>query len=96
MTIYIDNDFKCHAENDGTMREVETGFFNGKATYFIESYRYVPDGERWVSPDGVIYRGEMITPWRDYSIAATVQEAFEQAKSEDAELFGIIDGSVTA
>ena len=27
MKIYIDDDFKCHVTDDGTMQEVETDFF---------------------------------------------------------------------
>lgn len=98
MKIYIDNDFKCHAQNDGTMREVETDFFNGKSSYFIESYRFIPSGEKWVNPVGIIFRGEMISPWRDYSIAETAQNAYEEGivtgEEESAEIIGIIEGSV--
>ena len=43
--IYIDNDYKCHTSNDGTMREVQTDFFDGKCQIFIEGYRFIPSGE---------------------------------------------------
>ena len=36
MTIYIDNDYKCHVTDAGTMRPVETDFFHGKCDTFIE------------------------------------------------------------
>ena len=42
MTIYIDNDYKCHVTDDGAMRVVETDFFDGKCAEFVEGYRYVP------------------------------------------------------
>jgi hypothetical protein len=32
-TIYIDSDFKCHVTNDGTMKAVETEFFDGNCGY---------------------------------------------------------------
>ena len=35
MKIYIDNEFKCHLINDGTMIEVETNFFD-KLLDFLE------------------------------------------------------------
>ena len=44
-TIYIDSDFKCHITDDGTMRAVETDFFDQKCDAFIEGYRFVPAGE---------------------------------------------------
>ena len=28
--IYIDNGFKCHVTDDGTMTAIETDFFDGK------------------------------------------------------------------
>lgn len=62
MKIYIDSDFKCHVIGDGTMREIETDFFNGKCRDFIEGYRFVPQGETWVDEDGTAYDGEMISP----------------------------------
>ena len=37
-TIYIDENFKCHLDNDGTMITVETDFFDGKCKAFIEGY----------------------------------------------------------
>lgn len=94
MTIYLDNDYKCHVNNDGTMREVETDFFNGRTSYFIESYRFIPAGEKWVAPNGIIYRGEMVAPWRDYSIVEVAQNAYEEGTGESAEIIGIIEGSV--
>lgn len=94
MTIFIDNDFKCHVTDDGTMRPVETGFFDGKTSYFIESYRFIPAGEQWINPQGIIFRGEMVSPWRDYSKAAIAQDGYDEGINESAEIIGIIDGSV--
>lgn len=84
MKIYIDSDFKCHTSNDGTMREVETDFFNSKCTTFIEGFYYVPSGESWTRSDGVVFQGEMITPWKDYNLLAAYQEAYDEAKAESA------------
>ena len=66
MTIYIDSDFICHLANDGTMTEVETNVFDGKADAYIEGYRYVPEGETWTRADGVQFRGLMIAPAKNY------------------------------
>ena len=38
MTIYIDSDYKCHISDDGTMREFDVPFFDGKCAEFIAGY----------------------------------------------------------
>ena len=79
-TIYIDSDFKCHTSNDGTMTAVETDFFAGKCVAFIEGYRYVPSGESWTRSDGVVFTGEMVTPWKPYDELDSAQREYERAK----------------
>lgn len=66
MTIYLDAEFICHLENDGTMREIETDAFDGKEKAYIEGYRFIPAGETWTRPDGVAFDGEMFAPAKDY------------------------------
>lgn len=66
MIIYLNSDFICHLTNDGTMTEVETDVFNGKADAYIEGYRYVPEGETWTRADGVQFHGLMIAPAKNY------------------------------
>ena len=78
-TIYIDSDFKCHVANDGTFASMETDFFDGKCGTFIEGYRYVPSGESWTRADGVVFAGEMIAPWQNYSELDAAQREYEQA-----------------
>lgn len=77
-TIYIDSDFKCHTVNDGTMTAVETDFFDGKCDAFVEGYRFVPTGESWTRSDGVVFRGEMIAPWKDYAELDNAQREYEK------------------
>jgi hypothetical protein len=81
MKIYIDSDYKCHISNDGTMREFEVPDFDGKCAEFIEGYRYVPPGEKWVKQNGMFFRGEMISPWKDYTMLAALQAAYEEGKA---------------
>ena len=76
--IYIDSDFKCHVTNDGTFTSVETDFFTGKCDDFIEGYRFVPAGESWKRYDGIVFTGEMITPWKDYFELDEAQRAYER------------------
>lgn len=90
MKIYLDNDFKCHITNDGEMREVETKFFEGKCKAFIEGYRYVPAGEVWTREDDVEFRGEMISPWKNYEILAELQEQYEALEAAHMEELGAL------
>lgn len=85
MTIYIDNDYKCHTTNDSTMRAIETDAFVGKCPKYIEGYRYIPPGEMWTRSDGATFTGEMIAPWQPYEVLAAYQEAYDEAKQEDAD-----------
>lgn len=79
MTIYIDNDFKCHVSNpDGLYRAVETDAFDGMCPAYIEGYRYIPAGESWTRSDGVVFTGEMIAPWRDWRSLDDAQRAYER------------------
>ena len=84
MTIYIDSDYKCHVSDDGTMREFDVPFFDGKCETFIEGYRYVPEGEKWVKPNGVFFKGEMIAPWKPYDQLYKAQLEYEKTQYEAA------------
>lgn len=81
MTIYIDNEYKCYLTNDGTMRAFDVPDFDGKCKTFIEGYRYVPKGERWVQKNGTFFRGEMLSPWVPYQVLAAAQAAYEEGQS---------------
>ena len=82
MVIYLDSDFKCHVSNDGTMTAVETDFFDGKCQTFIEGYRLIPSGESWTREDGVVFKGEMIAPWKEYGTLAAAQAEYEKNRAE--------------
>ena len=82
MTIYIDNDYKCHVTDDGTRRAFDVPFFVGNCNEFIEGYRYVPAGETWTRADGEVFNGEMITPCRDYSQISEIQTAVDRAQAQ--------------
>lgn len=85
MTIYIDSDYKCHVSAAEGRREIETGFFNGKCDEWIECYRYVPAGETWVKPNGEMFRGEMVSPWKDLGEAYAAQAAYATAQNAQYE-----------
>ena len=77
MLIYIDNDYKCHAEAADGLRAFDVPSFDGKCRRFVEGFRYVPDGETWQREDGEEFSGEMITPHEDYAILAAAQAQYE-------------------
>lgn len=76
MTIYIDSDYKCYVSAAEGRRAVETDFFDGKCKEWIESYRLVPAGEAWVREDGAMFRGEMVSPWKDLGEAYVAQTVY--------------------
>ena len=92
MTIYIDNDYKCHTSPAEGLTAVETDFFDGKCRQFIEGYRFVPFEQSWTRSDGQVFHGEMVAPWRDYGILSEFQEVAqeEQAKAT-AEIAAIVE-----
>lgn len=82
-TIYLDSDFKCHVTNDGTMQAIETEFFDGKCTEYIEGYRFVPAGSTWIREDGTAFDGEMISPWKDWAELDAAQREYEKQEAAD-------------
>lgn len=96
-TIFLDNEFKCHITDDGTMTPVSTDFFDGKCDKFVEGFRMIPAGQSWERADGRVFQGEMITPWKDYRILQAYQEQYEQMPEviEKAAAYDILMEGVT-
>lgn len=82
MKLYLDADFRCHLSGGAGMTEMDTELFDGKCPAYIEGYRYVPPGERWVREDGVMFQGEMITPWKPWEELDAAQRAYERELAE--------------
>lgn len=78
MTIYLDDDYKCHTAPENTVSEVVTDYFDGKCPVYIEGYRFVPFGQAWTRPDGVVFRGEMVAPWRPWRELDAAQREYER------------------
>lgn len=85
MTIYIDRDFKCHTESAAGRTAIETDFFDGKCRQFIEGYRFVPFEQSWTREDGEVFYGEMVAPWRDYSLLEEFQAIYEEEQAKATE-----------
>ena len=83
---YPDSDFHCHTTNpDGLFCEVETDFFDGKCTEFIEGHRLVLSGKSWTREDGEVFQGEMISPWKDSKELEAAQREYERQMLADYE-----------
>lgn len=78
MTIYIDNDYKCHTAPGPGLTAIETTVFDGKCTAYIEGYRFVPAGASWIRSDGAIFQGEMIAPWKPWDELDAAQREYER------------------
>ena len=85
MTIYIDSDYKCYVSAAEGSRAIETDAFNGKCAEWIESYRFVPEGDTWVKENGEMFRGEMVSPWKDLGNAYAAQAAYVTAQNAQYE-----------
>lgn len=85
MTIYIDSDYKCYLNNAEDRKAVETDAFDRKCKQYIEGCRFIPAGERWILPDGSFFSGEMVSPWRDYSLLSEFQELYEEDQAKSTE-----------
>lgn len=100
MTIYIDNECKCHVSNpDGIYTKIEAPeMFNGKCTAYIEGYRVRPEGYTYAIENGVVFgpEGSSVSPWRDLSLLEEFQRQYEEqqanAAAELAEVQAQYDG----
>ena len=94
MNIYIDSDFRCHVENDGTMQSVESDFFDGKCAAIVECYRYVPAGQTWTRADGHAFEGEMIAPHKDLTAALAIQAEYDHLAENAGDYVAAYDEGV--
>ena len=84
MTIYIDSDYKCYTSEADGRRAIETDDFNGKCTEWIESFRFVPEGETLTREDGEVFT-HMAAPWKDLGEAYVAQAAYVAAQNAQYE-----------
>lgn len=78
MEVYLDTEYKVHAEAGTDYTTIADAFFDNKCPNLIESYRYVPAGAAWTREDGVAFAGPMVTPWRDIRQYDIEQRKYER------------------
>lgn len=91
MKIYIDENFICRTTDSNNLTPIETDFFNGKCSRYIEGYRFVPAGQIWTREDGVVFAGEMIAPAEDSRILEAAQSAYEEAMATNEDALAALD-----
>ena len=92
MTIYIDNEYKCHTSPADGLTAIETDAFDGKCRQYIEGYRFVPAGQSWIREDGQVFTGEMVAPCRDYEILTEFQEVVQEEQDKaTAEMAALVE-----
>ena len=91
MTIYIDSDFKCYTSYADDRKSVETDDFDGKCKKYIEGCRFIPAGETWVMEDGESFSGEIVAPWRDFSILDEFQAIYEEEQAKQADMAAALE-----
>lgn len=68
--IYIDSEYRCHTTDpEGIFKEVETDFFDGKCTEFVEGYCY-DDSKGYVQ----------IYPWKPFHALDVAQQKYEKQR----------------
>lgn len=85
MIVFLDENYICHAENGGNLAAVDVDHFDGKCPTYINGYRYIPDGHSWTAPDGTVYRGEMLSPWKPWDSLDAAQREYERKQLADME-----------
>lgn len=78
MIVYIDDNFICHLENDGTRTQYDVPFFDDKAPLFIENHRYIPSGQVYIRDDLVAFQGESIFPLINSNQLEIIQLEYEK------------------
>ena len=82
MEVYLDTEYKVHAEAGTDYMTIADALFDNKCPNLIESYRYVPAGATWTREDGFAFAGPMIAPWRDIRQYDSEQREYERQQRE--------------
>lgn len=58
--IYLDSNYMCHIDNNGTRQKVITDAFDSMCEKAIECYRFIPEGQVWKKTKTITLRGPFI------------------------------------
>lgn len=74
-TIYLDNNYMCHLENDGTRTEIQTDVFDSTADGAIPYYRHIPEGATWNNGKGLVIHGLFVQATNSAAIDREILQA---------------------
>ena len=81
-TIYLNKNFECSVtEKADTVQSIETDIFDNKCNTYIEGYRFIPNGQEWVREDGIVFKGEMVAPFKNSQLLEMIQSLYEETAS---------------
>ena len=83
-TLYLDTDFRLHIEPFEGFRSIETDKFDNYCDELTECYRYIPQGDFWVKPNGEIIYGEFIQPWCKTDKAEVIQMTYDHQREVES------------
>lgn len=86
MTVYIDEEYKCHSAPADGLITIDTAYFNGRCAAFVEGYRFIPEDESWTDERGTVYTGETAFPWKPYSELDAAQREYERELAQAARI----------
>lgn len=89
-TIYLDQDYLCHAADGGGMSEIKTDIFDAVCDGAMECYRFVPSGVDWQRPDGNVIHGPFIQPAVPVAIPDAAQSQYERDEAAHLEELGAL------
>lgn len=89
-TIYLDSDFCCHANNDGTMQAVQTDVFDSLCAGAIECYRFIPAWQEWTRSDGQVFHGPFIQLCKPTEVIDGIQRQHEADEAAHLEELGAL------
>lgn len=78
-TIYLDSNFMCYDKPAEGRQAVETDAFDSLCAAALECYRYIPAGQAWTRPDGIIIPGLFIQAVKE-SIDIQRQHELDEAQ----------------
>ena len=59
-TIYLDSNYMCHIDDNGTRQKIVTDVFDSMCEKAIECYRFIPEGQIWEKSKTSILHGPFI------------------------------------
>lgn len=90
-TVYLDESFMCHLNDDGNCHPWETDMFDSMCGGAIECYRHITEGETWTNPKGRVYYGPFT---QAVMLPDAIQYQYEVDKMQMQEMIGELEDAL--